>query len=91
MDRIQRARYLARLELTIALLASGFTAFLFFAAASSGGSPMYVSDEPPPFLAGQMVTRVLGIVGVIFGLVWMVRIYRADPEPDQRNWLYRSR
>ncbi|MEK6719923.1 MAG: hypothetical protein AABZ33_04535 [Chloroflexota bacterium] len=91
MDRIQRARYLARLELTIALLASGVTAFLFFAAPSFFGSPMDLSDEPPPFLTGQMVTSGFGIAGIIFGLVWMVRIYRADPEPDQRNWLYRSR
>jgi hypothetical protein len=34
---------------------------------------------------------LLGIAGTIVGLVLMIRIYRADPEPDQRAWRYRER
>ena len=33
----------------------------------------------------------LGVVGVIGGLAWMIRIYRADPEPDQHAWRYRAK
>ena len=33
----------------------------------------------------------LGVAGVIVGLVWMVRIHRADPEPDQHAWRYRAK
>ena len=33
----------------------------------------------------------LGGVGVIVGLVWMVRIHRADPEPEQHAWRYRAK
>ena len=36
------------------------------------------------------VVPLLGGVGVIVGLVWMVRIHRSDPEPDQRAWRYRA-
>ena len=28
--------------------------------------------------------------GYLFGLGWMIRIYRADPEPDEPTWRYRS-
>ena len=33
----------------------------------------------------------LGFVGLLIGCMWMVRIYRANPEPDQRSWRYRHR
>ena len=33
----------------------------------------------------------MGVVGIIVGLVWMIRIYRADPEPDQHAWRYRAK
>jgi hypothetical protein len=32
-----------------------------------------------------------GMTGILGGLVWMIRIHRADPEPDQHAWRYRSR
>jgi hypothetical protein len=34
---------------------------------------------------------LVGIAGTIVGLVLMIWIYRADPEPDQRAWRYRER
>ena len=33
----------------------------------------------------------LGFAGFLIGFVWMVRIYRVNPEPDQRAWRYRDR
>jgi hypothetical protein len=32
----------------------------------------------------------VGAAGIIVGFAWMIRIYRADPEPDQRVWRYRE-
>ena len=31
-----------------------------------------------------------GVAGYLLGLSWMIRIYRADPEPDERTWRYRQ-
>jgi cytochrome c biogenesis protein CcdA len=33
---------------------------------------------------------VAGLASYFLGLAWMVRIYRADPEPDSRSWRYRN-
>jgi hypothetical protein len=33
----------------------------------------------------------LGVLGILLGLAWMVRIFRADPEPDSSAWRYRER
>ena len=32
-----------------------------------------------------------GILGMAIGLTWMIRILRADPEPDAKAWRYRGR
>jgi hypothetical protein len=48
-------------------------------------SPMF--DEPPWFAAALPWAAA---VVYLFGLGWMIRIYRADPEPDHRTWRYRS-
>ena len=34
------------------------------------------------------VPVVVGIVGQVGGFVWMLRIHRANPEPDQHAWRY---
>ena len=38
-----------------------------------------------------LAVAVLGLAMQLGGLAWMWRIYRADPEPDQRIWRYRAR
>jgi hypothetical protein len=63
-----------------------FPAFLFLATANIGLGPPPVTDRP---IWSYM--PVLGVMGVIVGLAWMVRIYRADPEPDQHAWRYRAK
>jgi hypothetical protein len=32
----------------------------------------------------------IGFLMYVLGLGWMVRIYRADPEPDRPSWRYRD-
>jgi hypothetical protein len=32
----------------------------------------------------------VGALGYLVGLGWMIRIYRADPEPDEPTWRYRD-
>jgi hypothetical protein len=80
MTRGQRGRELARRELA-------FVAFLIVAAA-------FVWVARPGFMGGtawwEDWLAPAGLIGVLIGLVWMIRIYRADPEPDQRAWRYRQ-
>jgi hypothetical protein len=37
-----------------------------------------------------LATIALAAAGTLGGLGWMIRIYRADPEPDQAAWRYRA-
>lgn len=55
-------------------------------AALGGFGPMF--GLPAAMTLGPMI---VGAAGVAFGLAWMVRIYREDPEPDHRAWRYRER
>lgn len=67
--------------IAIAVIAIAGTAFLF-ASAPAGMGGMAIREVPLWFYA-------VAALGAIGGLVWMIRIYRADPEPDQRAWRYR--
>ena len=71
--------------IAIAVIAIAGTAFLPVIQPRFIG-PMYL--EPPVW--SQALTA-LAVVGVIGGLAWMIRIYRADPEPDQHAWRYRAK
>jgi hypothetical protein len=82
--RLDRARRLAETELTVAIGAPLFVGFLLVAAPGNVG-PMF--DRPP--LLGSLIPW-LGFIGIIVGIVWMIRIYRADPEPVQPTWRYRD-
>jgi hypothetical protein len=71
--------------IAMAVIAIAGTAFLIVSAPRfMGGDPM----EGSPWRYAHLV--VAG-VGIIVGLVWMIRIYRADPEPDQHAWRYRAK
>lgn len=84
MNRGLRGRSLARVELAVAAF-SGFilAPFLFLAKPGFMGPPE--PDLPIVGVAG------VGFAGILIGFLWMVRIYRTDPEPDQRAWRYRER
>ena len=80
MTRGQLGRSLARVELAVAAF-SGFILAPFILVARPGfmGPP----DPQWPY--------AVAAVGILIGFAWMVRIYRADPEPDHRAWRYRER
>jgi len=82
--RLDRARRLADVELTVAFGAPLFAGFLWVASPGMIG----VMSSREPSLVSLMPW--LGVIGVIVGIVWMIRIYRADPEPFEPTWRYRD-
>jgi hypothetical protein len=81
----QRGRRIGRAIIALAVVVGIILpAWLFVAApghmGGDWGTPLWYSALP-----------WVGMVGVVVGLVWMVRIHRADPEPDQKAWRYRSK
>ena len=84
MTRGQLGRTLARVELGVAA-GTGFVVAPF----SYVAAPGFTGPPPPDW---QVIgSLVVGAAGIMIGFFWMVRIYRADPEPDQRVWRYRER
>ena len=83
MNRGQRGRMYAKAEIIVAVVATLVVAFLFVAA------PQTFGPQPPWWMSTGPL--VVSTVGVVIGLVWMVRIYRAKPEPDHGAWRYRSK
>jgi hypothetical protein len=47
--------------------------------------PMFY--EPPWY---EVALPWAGAIGYLVGLGWMIRIYRADPEPEEPTWRYRG-
>ena len=81
--RARRGRRLAGLTLAVAVIPLAIVAFLFIAAPNSMGG----GNDPGPI---QWIVPATGIVGIVIGLVWMVGIFRADPEPEAKFWRYRD-
>lgn len=75
---------MARLMIAMAVSAIGAAAYLYVAA------PGFMGGGIEPSL-GSYAIYGLALVGVVGGLAWMIRIYRADPEPDQAAWRYRAK
>ncbi len=89
----QRGRWIGRLLLAGAVGVVAVDAFLYVAAPKfMGGEPMFInpggSGDGVP--SGVILLGVV-VVMIVVGLVWMIRIHRADPEPDQHAWRYRER
>lgn len=85
MTRGQRGRLFAKLEFAAAIVGIGVAACLLVSL------PGYFFDPMAGNGTSASLMAVFGIGGVAVGLVWMVRVYRADLEPDQRAWRYRDR
>ncbi len=79
---MHRAWVLIRLELAIAFAAPLLAGFWYISL------PGFMF-EPPPTLVSQALPWA-GAVGVILGLVWMVRLSRMNPEAGERTWRYRD-
>ena len=78
-----RGKAVARAMIVFALLLPLGILFVWIAQPGfTGGGlsqPWYVTALPWIALAGYAI-----------GLAWMIRIYRADPEPDRSIWRYRD-
>ena len=78
-----RGKAAARAMIVFALLLALGILFVWIAQPGfTGGGfsqPWYVTALP-----------WIGFTGYAIGLAWMIRIYRADPEPDRSIWRYRD-
>lgn len=83
--RLDRARGLIRLELAVAFAAPIVAGFLFVAAPPHS-HPMF---EREPLLIQSLVVWA-GLAGLVLGLVWMIRLSRANPEAGESAWRYRD-
>jgi len=63
--------------------------------------PALLFISAPPTIGGMHRTSLLvdivsflviggGVAGMLFGLVWMIRIYRSDPEAHESSFRYRD-
>ena len=83
--RLRRARHLIRTELAFAVVVPIVAGFLFIAA-PGGPTPMF-SGRPPLI---ETLVPWAGVAVYIFGLTWMIRLSRPDPEAGERSWRYRD-
>ena len=84
MDRVVRARRLVRVEFAIVICAIGLAGLGYVALpAMSGG----LGDRNAWW--DDLIVPA-GIAGVVIGFAWMIRIARAAPEPEPRDWRYRD-
>ena len=79
-DRIESARNGARSIFAIAFLAIALVAFAASAPDSPGPSALGM-----PFTT---LTLAVGVFGVLVGLVWMWRIYRAPTKVEGAHWRF---
>jgi len=84
MTRGQIGRSLARIELGVAAGICFVVIPFIYVAAPGKLEPMF---NVHPWQ--ETALTCLGFAGLLIGFIWTVRIYRANPEPDQRAWRYR--
>jgi hypothetical protein len=82
--RLDRAWVAIRFELAIGFLAPVVLAFILVAMPGDIG-PMFYRT---PWWVG--LVPLIGVAGVVFGLVWLVRLSRPDPERGEVRWRYRD-
>ncbi len=82
--KARRGRASARSLFAVVIVLVTFVAFLFLSL------PNMIRGYFEPGLI-VLIAPGLGILGVMVGLAWMIRILRADPEPDSSSWRYRDR
>ena len=82
--RARCGRAAGRLMITGVVLLLGIAGSLFIAAPNGIGATVNYAGPLAVVVPGA------GVVGFVIGLGWMVRILRADPEPDAKAWRYRG-
>ena len=83
--RLDRAWVAIRFELFVGFLAPAVVAFLFVAKPNDFGVPMFYGGW-----GWVALLPFIGVAGVVFGLVWLVRLSRPDPERGEVDWRYRD-
>ena len=83
-ERVDLVRWWGRALLVIAVLVIFTSVFMLIAA------PKFTYDAPEPTIAGIPIA-VFGYAGMLFGLAWMWRIYRAPTKHGRAHWRYRDR
>ena len=88
--RLDRAWVAIRLELAIGFLAPAVVAFAFIAMPNMV-RPFMGGNPQPPWVYLLLASQpLIGGAGVVFGLVWLVRLSRPDPERGEVHWRYRD-
>jgi hypothetical protein len=82
--KARRGRASARSLFAAVLILLAFVGFLFLSLPNT-----FHPDFEPSLI--EWIGPGLGILGILVGLAWMVRILRAEPEPDSSAWRYRDR
>jgi hypothetical protein len=77
---VQASRRMSRLLLGVAI------GYILLAVVLWVGRPGFMGSDG----GAQLGADAAGLATMLFGLGWMIRIYRADPEPDDPAWRYRS-
>jgi hypothetical protein len=83
-ERVEAVRWWARSLLVIASIVIVAPVFLWITA------PAFTHDAPGPTIAGVPI-EVYGYAGMLFGMAWMWRIYRAPTKAETARWRYRDR
>lgn len=85
-DRVAAARKRARILFWVAGFAIGLLVLSWIAA------PRFTDGSfgPQPPLWASVLPTAIGIGGVIFGLAWMWRLYKAPTKYDEALWRYRD-
>ena len=88
-DRIENARNRARSIFAITFVVIALVVFAASTPDSQGPSPMF--DRQGPGVLGipfSTLTLAVGVFGVLVGLAWMWRIYRAPTKVDGAHWRF---
>jgi hypothetical protein len=85
--KARRGRALGRMMIFGVLVVLGIAAFLWIAA-PNGPQAMFLEEPQPHALV--VAVPVVAFLGLVIGLVWMVRISRAHQEPEPKGWRYRD-
>jgi hypothetical protein len=83
-ERVDAARRRGRALLAVAGFAIVVAVLLLI---RPPGEPSF-GPEPP--LASILIPRAIGIAGVLFGLAWMCRLYKAPTKHEGAHWRFRD-
>ena len=88
-DRIENARNRARSIFAITFVVIALVVFAASSPRSHGSGPMV--GQPGPGVMGipfTTLTLAVGVLGVLVGLTWMWRIYRAPTKVEGAHWRF---